>query len=63
MILYIKECNQLRVIILKHIFRMFMLMFVAIAYPMVLIITVALIGLFDTWIDFRNRFPFPEEGE
>lgn len=48
---------------IPHIFRMFMLMFVAMAYPMVLIITVALIGLFDTWIDFRNRFAFPEEGE
>ena len=48
---------------IPHMFRMLMLMFVAIAYPMVLIITVALMGLFDTWIDFRNRFPFPEEGE
>lgn len=48
---------------IPHIFRIFMLMFVALAYPMVLIISVALMGLFDTWIDIRKRFPFPEEGE
>ncbi|MFV2082502.1 MAG: DUF2232 domain-containing protein [bacterium] len=48
---------------IPHMFRILILMFVAIAYPMVLIIAVALMGLFDTWIDFRSRFPFPEEGE
>ena len=38
-------------------FRILVLAFALISFPMVAMITVALTGLFDTWIDFRRRWP------
>ena len=42
---------------IPNMFRILMLMFFALAYPMTLLLTIALLGLFDIWIDFRRRFP------
>jgi hypothetical protein len=42
-------------------FRALFLAFGIIAFPLVFIISIALVGLFDTWIDFRQRWPLLEE--
>ncbi len=41
-------------------FRALFLAMGLISFPMVFMIIIALTGLFDTWIDFRRRWPFPE---
>jgi hypothetical protein len=40
--------------------RVLFLTFGVITFPLVFLITIALVGLFDTWIDFRRRWPLPE---
>jgi hypothetical protein len=42
---------------LPSFFRALFLAFGIISFPMVFIIFIALLGLFDTWIDFRRRWP------
>ncbi len=47
---------------IPNMFRILLLMFMAMSFPMALILAIALVGLFDTWLDFRRRFPIaPEE--
>ena len=41
-------------------FRAVFLAFGIISFPMVFMVSIALVGLFDTWIDFRRRWPIPE---
>jgi hypothetical protein len=43
--------------------RALFLAFGIITFPMVFMICIALVGLFDTWIDFRRRWPTPEAPE
>jgi len=40
--------------------RALVLAFLAMQLPMALMLTIALLGLFDTWFDFRRRFPLGE---
>lgn len=42
-------------------FRALFLAFGIIVFPLVFMILIALVGLFDTWIDFRQRWPLAEE--
>jgi hypothetical protein len=42
---------------LPSFFRALFLAFGIITFPMVFMILIALLGLFDTWIDFRRRWP------
>ena len=37
--------------------RMLILLFIAIWLPTAVMLAIALVGLFDTWFDFRRRFP------
>ncbi|GBE14466.1 hypothetical protein BMS3Abin14_00508 [bacterium BMS3Abin14] len=41
--------------------RALVLAFLAMQLPMVLMLTIALLGLFDTWFDFRRRFPLGKD--
>jgi len=41
-------------------FRALFLAMGLISFPTVFMIIIALVGLFDTWIDFRQRWPIPE---
>ncbi|TNF47077.1 DUF2232 domain-containing protein, partial [bacterium] len=41
--------------------RVLILAFFALQFPLVLMVGTALFGLFDTWFEFRYRFPLPEE--
>lgn len=41
--------------------RVLILVFLALQFPFILMVTTALIGLFDTWFEFRHRFPLPEK--
>jgi hypothetical protein len=45
---------------LPSFFRALFLAFGIITFPVVFMISIALIGLFDTWIDFRRRWPLKE---
>lgn len=40
--------------------RFLVLVFFALQFPLVMMVGTALIGLFDTWFEFRHRFPLPE---
>lgn len=42
-------------------FRVLVLIFLALQFPMVLMVGIALVGLFDTWFDLRGRFPHKVE--
>lgn len=42
-------------------FRVLVLIFMAMMFPMVLLVGMALAGLFDTWFDLRRRFPHKGE--
>jgi hypothetical protein len=46
---------------LPSFFRALFLAFGIIVFPLVFMILIALVGLFDTWIDFRQRWPLAEE--
>jgi len=41
--------------------RVLILAFFALQFPLVLMVGTALFGLFDTWFEFRHRFPVPEK--
>ena len=43
------------------ILRVLVLVIFAMQFPRVLMVATALIGLFDTWLEFRQRFPLPED--
>lgn len=45
---------------LPSFFRALFLAFGIITFPIVFMISIALLGLFDTWIDFRRRWPVTE---
>ncbi|UCF30296.1 MAG: DUF2232 domain-containing protein [bacterium] len=42
--------------------RVLIIIFLAVYFPMFLIVGIALVGLFDTWFDLRRRFPHKMEG-